>query len=134
VRSPHIAVFGVGPAPISQEPPVVFVIVAIGVNSPQQGGAVTHDVDLSLPVRMLRHAATHPLGFRVTFDIIASGDEDVVTAARAAEIRAQTGAVCVAWEGSGMRANSRVTTPVPAAVSSTLRGASAATRSASRRP
>jgi len=50
---------------------------------------------------ILRRAASHRLGFRVGFDTIASGDEDVVTSARAAQIRAQTGAVCVAWEGSG---------------------------------
>ena len=33
--------------------------------------------------------------------MIASGDEDVVSSKRAHEIRAQTGAACVAWEGSG---------------------------------
>jgi len=33
--------------------------------------------------------------------VIASGDEDVVTSKRAQEIRDQTGAACVAWEGSG---------------------------------
>jgi nucleoside phosphorylase len=37
----------------------------------------------------------------VTFGGIASGDEDVVGARRAAQIRAATNAVCVAWEGSG---------------------------------
>jgi adenosylhomocysteine nucleosidase len=50
---------------------------------------------------VLRQAAAGVSGFRVAFDVIASGDEDVVSAARAAEIRAQTGAVCVAWEGTG---------------------------------
>src|SRR6516164_2307653 len=40
-------------------------------------------------------------GFRIAFDVIASGDEDVVSSSRAAEIRTQTSAVCVAWEGSG---------------------------------
>src|SRR5229473_618471 len=50
---------------------------------------------------LLRHPAIHRLGFRVAFDIIANGDEDVVTAVRAAQTRVQTGAVCVAWEGSG---------------------------------
>ena len=39
--------------------------------------------------------------FRVAFDVIASGDEDVVTSKRAQEIGDQTGAACVAWEGSG---------------------------------
>jgi adenosylhomocysteine nucleosidase len=50
---------------------------------------------------LLRQASAGVSGFRVAFDVIASGDEDVVSAARAAEIRAQTGAACVAWEGSG---------------------------------
>src|SRR6516165_7758224 len=40
-------------------------------------------------------------GFHVAFDVIASGDEDVVTSERAPTIRDQTGAECVAWEGSG---------------------------------
>jgi len=49
----------------------------------------------------LREATTSLSGFRIAFDVIASGDEDVVSSSRAAEIRAQTGAACVAWEGSG---------------------------------
>ena len=49
----------------------------------------------------LREAEPSLSGFRIVFDVIASGDEDVVTSSRAVEIRAQTGAVCVAWEGSG---------------------------------
>jgi adenosylhomocysteine nucleosidase len=49
----------------------------------------------------LRGAAHRVSDFRVAFDVIASGDEDVVAAARARAIREQTGAVCVAWEGSG---------------------------------
>jgi adenosylhomocysteine nucleosidase len=49
----------------------------------------------------LREVAANLSGFRVAFDVIASGDEDVVSSSRVAEIRAQTGAVCVAWEGSG---------------------------------
>jgi adenosylhomocysteine nucleosidase len=45
---------------------------------------------------------THGIsGFQVAFDVIASGDEDVVTSDRAQAIRDQTGAACVAWEGSG---------------------------------
>jgi len=40
-------------------------------------------------------------GFHVAFGVIASGDEDVVTSERAQVIRDQTGAACVAWEGSG---------------------------------
>jgi adenosylhomocysteine nucleosidase len=49
----------------------------------------------------LRRPARHVSGFRVIFDVIAGGDEDVVTSARARAIREQTGAACVAWEGSG---------------------------------
>ena len=49
----------------------------------------------------LRDRAASLSGFRIAFDVIASGDEDVVSSSRAADIRAQTGAVCVAWEGSG---------------------------------
>ena len=37
-------------------------------------------------------------GFQVFFDLIASGDEDVVSSERARALRDQTGAVCVAWE------------------------------------
>jgi adenosylhomocysteine nucleosidase len=40
-------------------------------------------------------------GFQVAFDVIASGDEDIVVSERAQAIPDQTGAVCVAWEGSG---------------------------------
>jgi adenosylhomocysteine nucleosidase len=49
----------------------------------------------------LRRSAHSVSGFGVAFGVIASGDEDVVTSARAQAIRDQTGAVCVAWEGSG---------------------------------
>jgi adenosylhomocysteine nucleosidase len=41
------------------------------------------------------------MGGDVWFDRIASGDEDIIEPTRAAELREQTGAVCVAWEGSG---------------------------------
>jgi adenosylhomocysteine nucleosidase len=52
-------------------------------------------------IASLRRWAQDSADFRVAFDVIASGDEDVVTAARARTIRARTGAVCAAWEGSG---------------------------------
>jgi adenosylhomocysteine nucleosidase len=51
----------------------------------------------------LRRSAQDVSGFQVAFDVIASGDEDVVASERAKAIRDQTGAVCVAWEGSGRR-------------------------------
>lgn len=48
-------------------------------------------------------AAVADLGteFRVHFGAIASGDEDVVDRERARQLREETGAVCVAWEGAG---------------------------------
>ena len=49
----------------------------------------------------LRRLAQSINGFDVAFDVIASGDEDVITSERAQAIRDQTGAACVAWEGSG---------------------------------
>lgn len=49
----------------------------------------------------LRGLADGVSGFQVAFDVIASGDEDVVVSERAQAIRDQTGAACVAWEGSG---------------------------------
>jgi adenosylhomocysteine nucleosidase len=49
----------------------------------------------------LRRSAHGVSDFQVAFDVIASGDEDVVTSDRARAIRDQTGAACVAWEGSG---------------------------------
>ena len=39
--------------------------------------------------------------FRVHFAPVASGDEAIVDAARAAALRARTGALAVAWEGAG---------------------------------
>ena len=49
----------------------------------------------------LHRSAQGVSGFQVAFDVIASGDEDVVMSERAKAIRDQTGGVCVAWEGSG---------------------------------
>jgi len=51
-------------------------------------------------IEALRRSARGLSGFRVAFDVIASGDEDVVTSSRARVIRDQTGAACVAWEGT----------------------------------
>ena len=52
-------------------------------------------------LQRLRVAAAALSGVRVAFGTIASGDEDVVSTQRAVAIRAQTAALCVAWEGSG---------------------------------
>jgi adenosylhomocysteine nucleosidase len=54
-----------------------------------------------LSIDNLRRLARGISGFHVVFDVIASGDEDIVTSERAQAIRDQTGAACVAWEGSG---------------------------------
>jgi hypothetical protein len=40
--------------------------------------------------------------FQVHYGMIASGDEDIVTIERAAELHTQTGAVAMAWEGAGV--------------------------------
>ena len=40
-------------------------------------------------------------GFAVHFGIVASGDEDIASAARRAELRRATGALVAAWEGAG---------------------------------
>ncbi len=45
--------------------------------------------------------ALTPFAFQVHYSSIASGDEDVVTSERRAEIQARTGASVVAWEGAG---------------------------------
>jgi adenosylhomocysteine nucleosidase len=52
-------------------------------------------------IEALRFLANGISGFHIAFDVIASGDEDVVSSKRAQAIRNQTGAACVAWEGSG---------------------------------
>lgn len=46
-------------------------------------------------------AARHPHSFGVHFGAVASGDEDIVDLMRAKELHEETGALCVAWEGSG---------------------------------
>jgi adenosylhomocysteine nucleosidase len=46
-------------------------------------------------------AAARRFAFGIHLGKIASGDEDIVDAARAAELAAASGALCVAWEGSG---------------------------------
>jgi phosphorylase superfamily protein len=53
-------------------------------------------------VQELMRAADRVAGeFAVRFGPIASGDEDVIDPARAGELHAATGALCVAWEGAG---------------------------------
>ena len=49
----------------------------------------------------IRLAESLAFPFKVHFGVIASGDEDIVDPARAAELRETTNALGVAWEGSG---------------------------------
>jgi len=60
-----------------------------------------HDADAQLADELRRVASHMDSQFRVLFGDIASGDEDVVDPARAAELAQATGASCVAWEGAG---------------------------------
>jgi adenosylhomocysteine nucleosidase len=52
-------------------------------------------------IESLRQVALLPHDFEIHFGLIASGDEDIVDDARRAELRQQTGALAVAWEGAG---------------------------------
>lgn len=60
-----------------------------------------HDADTRLADEFRLVAGRIGSRFSVLFGDIASGDEDVVDSARAAELREATGALCVAWEGAG---------------------------------
>ena len=60
-----------------------------------------YDSDAAVLAQLQQVAASTDLGFRVHFGPIASGDEDIVDPVRRAEVHEQTGALCVAWEGSG---------------------------------
>jgi len=60
-----------------------------------------HDADTQLADEFRRVARHMNSQFRVLFGDIASGDEDIVDPARAAELAKETGASCVAWEGAG---------------------------------
>src|SRR5262245_20036062 len=60
-----------------------------------------HDADATRVTELVEVARVTPFPFSVHFGLIASGDEDIVDAIRAAELRASTNAMCVAWEGSG---------------------------------
>jgi adenosylhomocysteine nucleosidase len=60
-----------------------------------------HDASPAVVGEFIQLARSTVFPFRVHFGAIASGDEDIVDPIRAAEVRMQTNAVCVAWEGSG---------------------------------
>lgn len=61
----------------------------------------SHAGSASLQNQFAKLAARRPFAFGIQFGKIASGDEDIVDVVRAAEVAAATGALCVAWEGSG---------------------------------
>ena len=66
-----------------------------------QSNSPSHPGDPKL-IDELRFAANGGgLPFGVHFVPVASGDEDIVDGARAAELRRLTGGLCVAWEGAG---------------------------------
>ena len=60
-----------------------------------------HQGDPGILREFVEMAAANAFPFKVHFAPIASGDEDIVDACRATEVRLATDAVCVAWEGSG---------------------------------
>ncbi len=60
-----------------------------------------HRADPGVVEEILAATSDWPGGFRMLSGPIASGDEDVVDSARAGELHAETGAICVAWEGAG---------------------------------
>ena len=60
-----------------------------------------HTADPSVVQEILALTSDWSNGFRILCGPIASGDEDVIDPARACELHAETGALCVAWEGAG---------------------------------
>ena len=60
-----------------------------------------HDADVNRLAELVQVAGVTTFPFSVHVGLIASGDEDIVDPVRAAELRASTNALCVAWEGSG---------------------------------
>ena len=60
-----------------------------------------YDADVQLVDEFRLAASQIGSQFRVLFGAIASGDEDIIDPARAAELQEATGALCVAWEGAG---------------------------------
>lgn len=60
-----------------------------------------HATDTKSIEQLRKIVARSNLPFGVYFGKIASGDEDVIESQRAGELASATGALCVAWEGSG---------------------------------
>lgn len=61
----------------------------------------TFDGDGAVVARLKKEFAIRAGDFAIHFGVIASGDEDVIDPERARELRQQTGALAVAWEGAG---------------------------------
>jgi adenosylhomocysteine nucleosidase len=55
----------------------------------------------ALLLDIFRSLATKDRSYSIHFGPIASGDEDIMSTKRKAEVRARTGADVVAWEGAG---------------------------------
>lgn len=60
-----------------------------------------HDPDATLLLEFQKLIQSEDFPFETEIGPIASGDEDIVDAERRHEIKTLTGALCVAWEGSG---------------------------------
>jgi adenosylhomocysteine nucleosidase len=60
-----------------------------------------HDGSAQVLREFAAAARSTVFSFGIHQGVIASGDEDIVDADRAREIRESTGALCAAWEGSG---------------------------------
>jgi adenosylhomocysteine nucleosidase len=60
-----------------------------------------HPADEMLLNELRTLAASLDIGGSIVFDRIASGDEDIIDPVRAEQLRQESGAACVAWEGSG---------------------------------
>jgi adenosylhomocysteine nucleosidase len=52
-------------------------------------------------VQLRNTVRQNQFSYGIHFGPIASGDEDIVDPLRAQELRSETSALCVAWEGSG---------------------------------
>lgn len=61
----------------------------------------TFDGDGATVARLKKEFAIRAGDFAIHFGVVASGDEDIIEAERARELRQQTGALAVAWEGAG---------------------------------
>lgn len=61
----------------------------------------TFDADGAAVARLKKEFSLRAGDFAIHFGVVASGDEDIMGAERARELRQQTKAMAVAWEGAG---------------------------------